>query len=275
MIKKILFAFALVLMLGILLLVFFTYDGDDGNVDNDISGGDNAEKPFEPCMKLEFTSNGDGTCYVSGIGECRHENVVIPSKSPGGDKVSGIGEHAFSGCSRTSIIIPDSVTSIGDYAFENCTNLTSITIGNGVTDIGKDAFRYCDSLKSVYITNIAAWCGISFNIDETNSSCYSNPLRYAKNLYLNGELVTELVIPNSITSLGDYVFYACDSLTSVIIRNSVESIGDYAFEGCTSLTSVTIGNSVESIGDYAFEGCTSLGSVTIPDGVQEIGRAHV
>ena len=83
--------------------------------------------------------------------------------------------------------------------------------------------------------------------------------------------LTSVTIPDSVTSIGNSAFYVCSGLTSVTIGNSVTSIGDYAFAGCKSLTSVTIPDSVTSIGDSAFEGCTSLTSVTIPDSVTIIG----
>ena len=80
-----------------------------------------------------------------------------------------------------------------------------------------------------------------------------------------------MIIPDSVTSIGNSAFYNCTSLTSVTIGNSVTSIGDSAFNHCTSLTSVTIGNSVTSIGSYAFGSCSGLTSVTIPDSVTSIG----
>ena len=79
------------------------------------------------------------------------------------------------------LIIPDSVTRIGNQTFMGCSNLTSITIPNSVMSIGSEAFDSCSSLTSVYITDMAAWCKISF------VSSFSNPLSYAHNLYLNGE----------------------------------------------------------------------------------------
>ena len=166
----------------------------------------------------------------------------------------------------TDLVIPDDVTSIGNYAFYIFDSITSVTIPNSVTSIGSAAFEYCSSLTNVYITDIAKWCGISFG----NSS--ANPLYYADNLYLNGELVTDLVIPDGVTSIGSYSFYDYDSLTSITIPNSVTSIGDYAFYICSSLNSVTILDSVTSIGSYAFYGCSSLTSVTIPDSVTSIGE---
>ena len=155
-----------------------------------------------------------------------------------------------------------SVTSIGDWAFGYCTGLTSVTIPNSVTSIGVSAFDGCTGLTSVHISDIAAWCAISFG---------DNPLYYAHNLYLNGELVTNLVIPNSVTSIEEKAFSDCTGLTSVTIPNSVTSIGEGAFYGCSGLTSVTIPNSVTSIGNMAFYGCSGLTSVTIPNSVTSIG----
>ena len=171
------------------------------------------------------------------------------------------------------IVIPESieyngvtcsVTSIGDYAFESCFNLTSIVIPNSVTSIGGLAFGACHNLVDVHISDLAVWCKINF------SPFYSNPLYYAKNLYLNGELVTELVIPDSVTGIGEYVFQGCSSLVSVEIPNSVTSIGYGAFNGCSGLRSIVIPNSVTSIGFDAFKGCSSITSVTIGGGVKYI-----
>ena len=225
-------------------------------------------------------------------------DVVIP------DGVTSIRNYAFSGCSSlTSVVIPEGVTSIGDNAFNYCSALTSVTIPSSVTSIGSSAFYNCSGLTSVYISDIASWCNI------TCGNSFDNSLNSAKNLYLNGELVTDLVIPEGVTSIGDYAFYNCSTLTSVTIPLSVTTIGSSAFERCSGLTSVyisdiaswcniTCGNSfanplnsaknlylngelvidlvipegVTSIGDYAFYNCSTLTSVTIPDSVTSIGN---
>ncbi len=201
-----------------------------------------------------FVEVNDSVIYlIDYIGN--EKELTLPESYNG--KKYAINSHAFYGQSDiTSITIPNSVTSIGEYAFSGCSSLTSVTIPNRVTSIGEYAFNYCSSLKEVHISDIASWCNISFG------NHYSNPLCYVIDLYINGELLTELVIPDTVTNINDYAFYGCTSLTSVTIPNSVTSIGSYAFRTCTSLTSITISNSVTSIGEYAFYNCTSLTSVT-------------
>ena len=189
-------------------------------------------------------------------------NLIIPNS------VTSIRSSAFYGCSGlTSVNIPNSVTSIGVWAFYNCSGLTSVTIPNSVRSIGSNAFYNCDGLKEFIVPDIAAWCSIAFGNEM------SNPLYYAKHLYSDETTeITNLIIPNSVTSIGSYAFYNCSSLTSVTIPNSVTSIGYATFAYCSSLTSVNIPNSVTSIGDRAFYKCSGLTSVNIGNGVKSIGE---
>ena len=169
-----------------------------------------------------------------------------------------------------SVIIPETynglpVTEIGYEAFYGKQDIVSISIPRTITRIEWGAFADCTGLTSVNISDLAAWCRISF--DE------SNPLSYAQNLYLDNELVTDLVIPDGVTNIGHSAFAGCTSFTSVTIPNSVTSIGDGAFSGCGLLESVTIPSSVTSIGSWAFSHCASLESITIPSSVTSIGNS--
>ncbi|MBE6665657.1 MAG: leucine-rich repeat domain-containing protein [Ruminococcaceae bacterium] len=130
--------------------------------------------PATGSIGLKFTSNGDGTCYVSGIGTCTDTDIVIPSVY-NGERVTSIGSDAFYDCTGlTSITIPDSVTSIGSYAFDSCSGLTSVTIGNSVTSIGFYAFVRCTGLTSITFNGTKAqWNAISKDTDWT----YDVPVR--------------------------------------------------------------------------------------------------
>ena len=144
-------------------------------------------------------------------------------------RVTSIGDCAFCNDSNLiSVTIPSSVISIGYLAFYDDLNLISVTIPSSVTSIGSQAFFGCKGMKKVIVPDIAAWCGILF-YDVT-----SNPLCYAQHLYSDENTeITNLVIPDGMTTIGYYTFAGCVGLTSVTIPSSVTYINDRAFEGCS------------------------------------------
>ena len=166
----------------------------------------------------------------------------------------------------TKLIIPDTITEIKPYAFYTCNSLNEIIIHDSVTSIDKTAFQCCHSLTGVYITDITAWCNISF------ASASENPLSQANNLYLNNELLTKLIIPDTINEIKPYVFYGCSSLAEIVIPESVNSIGESAFYNCNGLATLTILDGVTSIGLNAFYGCSGLTEIVVPESVNSIGE---
>ena len=150
-------------------------------------------------------------------------NTTIPNT------VTSIESSAFSGCSGlTSITIPNSVTSIGESAFSNCKGLTSINIPNSVTIIGKRAFSGCTGLETIVVSK-------DNKKYDSRDNCNAIIESETNNLLFG---CCNTLIPNSVTSIGEYAFYDSSRLTSITIPNSVTSIGYYAFSGCKGLTAI-------------------------------------
>lgn len=254
---------------------------------------------FSGCNNLTSVEIYDG---VTSIGDSAFRGCTSLTSIEIPDSVTMIGDEAFNSCTNLQYTIKDNIKYLGnqnnpyrylvgvasktitsasidekckvicDDAFDNCSSLTSVIIPDSVTHIGESPFPPFTKFKNVYITDIEAWCNISFGGINDYAPYTANPFYYAKNLYLNNELVSELIIPNTVTEIKDCAFSGCDSLTSVTIPDSVTSIGDYAFNDCSSLTSVAIPSSVTSINKSTFCDCKNLTSIVLPDSITSIGE---
>jgi len=149
-----------------------------------------------------------------------------------------------------------SVEKICDYAFHNSTGISSVTIPSSIKSIGNTAFPY--NLPSLTITDIRSWCSIVFGVVG------GNPFRYTDKVYLNGEEITDLTIPDGVTSINENAFEGLKSLTSISLPESLKKIGSNVFNGCTSLKSLTLPNNLTDIGSGMAEGCSSLTNVILP-----------
>lgn len=188
-------------------------------------------------------------------------------------QINADNEIAIVGCeaNATSAIIPEkiggrSVTRIEASTFDSYANLKSVSIPSSMKVIEDMAFYRCVNLNRVYISDLSSWCSIDF------ANATSNPLCNGAELYVDGEWIDQLTLPDDVTEINDFAFCGFSGLKQIEIPNGVTSIGDYAFKDCSGLTAVELPQGVESIGRDAFLSCTGLTKVVIPNSVNDIGR---
>ena len=209
---------------------------------------------FRNCTSLESAVLCEG---VEAIGSYMFTGCTSLASITMPDSLKTIGYEALWNCkSLENLVIGSHVTNIDTWAFEGCSNLKSITFPATLKKIEGNAFSGCGSLNAIYISDLAAWCSVTFN---------SYPLDAAHNLYLNGQLVTDLVIPGTVTEVKKGAFSGCTSITSLTIQNGVTTIGNDAFRNCTNLETVSIPASLTTVTTNAFQSDTALTGVYITD----------
>ncbi len=175
--------------------------------------------------------------------------VTVPNN------IEEINDFAFIGCtSIKEVSLPEGLTKIGKRAFERLANLEKITLSSNLTSVGDDAFKGCGKIERVdYVGEIDTWCAIDF------ANKTASPFGAGADLYINDELVTEIVIPVTLDAVKDYAFANCKSLKTVIILGRAQNVGKSIFSGCTSLTEIHCQASEKpsSWSENWLDGCTA------------------
>lgn len=229
----------------------FAADGADEQVTNgtvtanDLTAGDWIGS-FNFTIDMQETKIGDDITLTS-------DNLEVYNISTSGDVV--IPEYI-----TDTDGVKHKVTSIDEYTFGDCSELTSITIPKSVTSIGECIAPDCDKLVSIIVDSENPV------YDSRNNS--NAIIETETNRLIQGCNTT--VIPETVTTIGQYSFSYCNLVATISIPDSVKSIEKRAFDSCENLTSITIPNSVTSIGNGVFYGCKGLTSITIPDSVTSI-----
>lgn len=211
---------------------------------------------FYNCKTLKSIAIGDS--FVD-IGQYAFEGCENLTDAMLSDNITSIDSYAFNGCSSLSVLnIPAKLRTIGEFAFKGCSSLSSLSFPTGISTIKRNAFEMCNSIESVTITDLSAWCNISF---ETKAS---NPLCQKSTLYVGDTALTSLVVPENITSIGNWAFAGYGKLEYLEADTTLLSIGLGAFSG-TSLKSVKlpfVGASADADTDgyfgYVFGSATSV-----------------
>lgn len=195
-------------------------------------------------------SDPDGNKYPKYTGD-----VVIPASVTYNDvvyTVTEIGEFTFMKPTGSdglkSVVLPETITKIGNQAFQKCIDLTGLTIPASCKVLGAMCFSGCSAITSITIPD---------GVETIGNQCFV------------GTSLEELVIPNSVTLMGDAGLASVATLKKLVIGNGVTKIPNHFISDCTGLTDLTIGNSVEIIGSLAFSGCSGLTTIHLPASVKQ------
>lgn len=229
------------------------------------------ESAFSGCSGLDSISLPEGLTSV----ESHSFNCCTNLKSvsfPEG--LTSIGFGAFNRCGNlTSLVFPASLTSISDNAFNWCSNVDTLSFLGRMDSINWNAFTDGNSanqnIKRVYINDLSTWLNSQRYIDIkiVGYEALSAPEAV---LYLDGKLLTDMVVPEGVKEIKPYTFYGMDSIRSVTLPKTLKNIAKSAFENCVSLTSVAFPEGLTGIEDAAFYGCDKLDSLSFPASMKTI-----
>ena len=224
---------------------------------------------FNSLKGLDFINNiiiGDD---VITIGDYAFSGISSLESLTLGNNVQKIGDYAFDGSCIRELTISNSVELIGKYAFAFSENLRILTLGSGLQEIQDNAFLPSEDTEGITRLNISS---IEDFLEIKFETAFSNPLSQSPKMFINGEEVTKVVVPDSITKINDYAFKGGINITEVVMGSNVECIGKKAFEECVNLETVVLSDSVKTIGEKAFYRCDIL-NLTLSENLEEIGFA--
>lgn len=154
------------------------------------------------------------------------------------DSVKKLGSYAFQNCNSLKSINLNNVEYIDTACFVNCTGLTSIDLSN-IKSVYSGGFTTCTSITEVNTNNLVGWCMANF------SGYQSTPVYFSKSLKVNGNLITDLIIPEEITKLKNYTFEYCRNIIKVEFPANISSLGDYSFAYCINCTEYDFSSKTE------------------------------
>ncbi len=198
--------------------------------------------------------------------------------------VTVIGDGAFSASTVETVTLPANLKVIGMAAFDLCKSLKTITIPAKVTSVGLYAFAECPKLTAINVasanTTYSSKDGVLYNKNRTalvscpgGKSTVTVPsgVKTIKEVAFYGSTLRSVSLPNTLTTIGDSAFSACENLEHITLPKKVTTVGNGAFMYCPSLTTVTLSDSLTSIGMMSFSLCESLKTITIPAKVTSVG----
>lgn len=224
------------------------------------------------------------TAFVPVFTNAAVQQVII------GSNVETVPDYAFQDCaSIEKLTFGKAVKRIGKFAFKGIKSLSVITIPENVEIIGGGAFADCENLNQVNFN--ALNCHSSFDIVAdtiTYPFVGKNKIEYIafgkkvtsipEGMFYNCQLMEELIVPRSITSMGGKAFGNCPLLQNVIFdaddcANAASKINGEmcsAFDGCEAITFVEFGN-IKTLPDYLFKGCKNLNKMILPTTIERVG----
>ncbi|MBR7111526.1 MAG: leucine-rich repeat domain-containing protein [Clostridia bacterium] len=257
---------------------------------------DNIEKMTVPFVGESATSSNSWFGWIFGATQYDAQHGMLPLRLKAvtlADGATKVPNYAFYKCTQIETFnIPNEVTELGIYAFGYCTQLTEFTLPNNLKRFNSS---FADTnITKIYTNNI----DLLYSLSGNTSGAWDSPFGYGADLYCNGKLVTELIIPSGVTNPGRFLKH-CTSIKKIVIPASVTEFSQNAFTGmtaleevifedpssitdvfglfggCTSLKSVDLSGftNLKTLGGGIFSGCISLTDVKLPTGLTALGNS--